>query len=123
MKHKLLLIVEDNPLLVGMYRSAFEKEGLEVAVAYNGKEGLAEIKKIKPSIVLLDILMPGMSGLDVLKELRADKSLNGTKVIILTIINDDATKNKVKELGVAEYLIKSELELAEIVKRVKSHLG
>lgn len=123
MKHKLLLIVEDNPLLVGMYRAAFEKEGLDVVVAYNGKDGLAEIKKDKPSVVLLDVLMPDMTGIEVLKKLRADKSLNDTKVVVLTIVGDEKTKKEAKDLGVIDYLIKSEVELAEIVKKVMSNLG
>ena len=123
MQHKLLLIIEDNPLLVGMYRSAFEKEDLDVNVAYNGQDGLAEIKKNKPNVVLLDILMPDMTGIEVLKKIRADKSLGNIKVVVLTIVGDDKTKKEAKELGVIDYLIKSEVELAEIVRKVKSYLS
>ncbi len=123
MQQKLLLIVEDNPLLVGMYRSAFEKEDLNVIIAYNGQDGLAEIKKNKPNVVLLDILMPDITGIEVLKKIRADKSLDNIKVVVLTIVGDDKTKKEAKELGVLDYLIKSEVELSEIVERVKSHLG
>lgn len=121
MKKKVLLIVEDNPLLAEMYKAAFERADIEVSVANNGKDGLALIKKEKPNLVLLDILMPEISGLEVLKELKKS-GIKGIKVIVLTILSDEETRQKAEEFGIADYLIKSDLDLSEIVERVKKHL-
>jgi DNA-binding response OmpR family regulator len=121
-KRKLLLIVEDNPLLAGMYKAAFERAGLAVSVATSGKDGLEMLKKEKSDLVLLDILMPEMSGLDVLSKIRSTSGIKGVKVIILTILSDEATKKKAHELGAADFLIKSDLDLSEIVDRVVKHL-
>ncbi|HEV8601157.1 MAG TPA: response regulator [Patescibacteria group bacterium] len=122
MKHSFLLLIEDNPLLTGMYRAAFEKAGLDVAFAHDGETGLKLAKDKKPDVILLDLLMPGMDGMSVLRELKKDGTTSKIKVIILTVVTDDEAKKKAEELGADGYLIKSELTLAEIVKKILSFL-
>ncbi|OGC62309.1 hypothetical protein A3J33_02985 [candidate division WWE3 bacterium RIFCSPLOWO2_02_FULL_53_10] len=122
-KKRILLLIEDNPLLSGLYQSAFEKAGLEVEIAHDGESGLALARQGKPSAILLDLLMPGMSGYEVLEALKKDATTKNIRVIILTIINEKEAQEKARKLGAVDYLIKTDLELPEIVKRVVSQLG
>lgn len=120
MKRSFLLLIEDNPLLVGMYRAAFEKAGFEVAFAHDGETGLTLAADKKPDVILLDLLMPGMNGFEVLKALKANPATKKIKVIILTVVTDEESKHKADELGADGYLIKSELTLAQIVEKILS---
>jgi len=122
-KRYVLLLIEDNPLLVGMYKTALEKKGLEVLFAHDGKTGIQIAKKQKPEIVLLDLLMPGIDGFEVLKRLKKGKTTRKIKVIILTVVKDKQSQEKAKKLGALDYLIKSDLKLQEIVKRVLTHFA
>ena len=122
MAKKLLLLVEDNPLLMGLYKAAFREKGVEIEVANDGKTGLDIAKRDKPDLIVLDILMVGMSGLEVLEALRKDDATKDIGVVILTIVNKKETIEKAKALGVKDYLIKSELKVDEIVKAVTAHL-
>ena len=119
---KAILLIEDNPLLTGLYSAGFKKKGFEVLVVHNGEEGLKIIQKERPDIVVLDLFMPGMTGIEVLQKIRENPEIKDTKVVVLTISTKDEDKKKVKELGVLDYLVKQELHLTEIVERVLSHL-
>ena len=117
----LLLLIEDNPLLVGMYKTAFERNGINVVFAHDWKTGIELAKEKKPDIILLDLLMPGIDGFEVLKKLKTDSETKDIKVIILTVIEEKKSMERVKKLGAIDYLIKSELKLNEIVERVSEH--
>jgi len=121
MRKNLLLLIEDNPLLVGMYKTAFERNGINVVFAHDGKTGIELAKEKKPDIILLDLLMPGIDGFEVLKKLKIDSETKGIKVIILTVVEEKKSMERVKKLGAIDYLIKSELKLNEIVERVSEH--
>src|SRR3989337_228631 len=112
-KKRILILIEDNPLLSGLYQSAFEKAGLEVEIAHDGESGLALARQGKPSAILLDLLMPGMSGYEVLEALKKDATTKNIRVIILTIINEKEAQEKARKLGAVDYLIKTDLELPE----------
>lgn len=119
---KAILLIEDNPLLTGLYSSGFKKKGLEVFVVHNGEEGLEVIKREKPDIVLLDLFMPGMTGLEVLQKIRENQETKDTKVVILTISNKQEDRDRAKELGVIDYILKQELHLKDIIEKVLSHI-
>ena len=121
-KKKLLLVIEDNPLLTTMYKTAFEKEGLNINIAHNAKDGFLLLKKESPDLILLDILMPGMSGLEFLERIRKNKT-NNHKVVVLSVLSDKETIEKAKQLGALEYLVKSQLNLSDIVARVIVHIN
>ena len=123
MNKKILLLIEDNPLLNGLYREAFEKAGLEVIFAFDALSGIELAKKNHPNLILLDLLMPGGDGFGVMKEVGKDPSLKNTKIVVLTVVTKDEDKNKAKELGAIDYLIKSDMKLDQIVKRVLAHLN
>jgi len=121
MNKTLLLLIEDNPLLTGLYRAAFEKKGFEVIFAHDGESGLTLAKARKPHLIVLDLLMPGMDGYEVLARIKNDAETAHIKVVILTIINEKGAQKKAVKLGAVDFLVKSDLTLAKIVERIITH--
>lgn len=115
-----LLIIEDNPLLVGMYKTAFERQNINVLVAHDGMAGIELAREKRPDVILLDLLMPGIDGYEVLKILKADPNTKSIKIIILTVIAKKENAEIAKKLGAVDYIVKTELKLQEIVDRVMS---
>jgi CheY-like chemotaxis protein len=79
-----ILIIEDDPLVARMYQKVMGFEGMEVEVAENGLDGLKKAKEIKPVLILCDVMMPKLNGIEVLEHLKADKELKDIPVIMLT---------------------------------------
>ena len=119
---KAVLLIEDNPLLTDLYSIGLRKKGLEVIVVHNGEDGLKAIEQYDPDIVLLDLSMPGMSGVEVLKKIRSDPKTKDTKVIILTMSEKEEDRIRAEELGVSDYLLKMDTHLDEIISKVLKHL-
>lgn len=115
--HK-VLIVEDEPAYQRILKDTFEKEQFEVLVASEGKQGISEVAKTRPDVILLDIILPGgMNGFDFLEQLKANEQTKGIPVIIITNI---ASEEKVaREIGASFYFVKSETSIAQIVAKVK----
>lgn len=122
MGKKLLLVVEDDLSLMKALSGKLTGEGFEVIEAKNGEEGLKKALEHKPELTLLDIVMPRMDGLTMLKQLRKDEWGKDAKVIILTNLSDAANANELEEKGVSDYLIKSDWSLEDIVKKVQDTL-
>lgn len=118
---KTLLLIEDNPMLIGLYKAAFEEQNVTVLTAHDGKTGVELTKIKKPNVVLTDFLMIGINGFDVLEALKADPETKDIKVIMLTIVSEQENKDKAKKLGAADYLVKSDLKVSEIVKKVMAY--
>lgn len=116
-----LLVVDDEGDIREFAQRFFTKRGIEVLTASNGAEALQIIEEQKPDLVLLDVLMEGMTGIEVLKELRANK--NGIKAIIVTgtVIGDEKAMNEANSLGVSGFLHKP-LILQELEKIVLEQL-
>ncbi len=115
-----IAIIEDDVAISQMYRIKFESEGYEVETAENGKLGLALIEEMKPDIVLLDLMMPEMTGDQMLIELRKKSWGKDTRVIILTNMGESEAPAIVKELGVKQFILKANMtprQVAEIVKK------
>lgn len=115
-----IAIVEDDQAISQMYRIKFEGEGYEVETAENGKIGLDVIRKMKPDIVLLDIMMPEMNGDEVLEKLRGSSWGKHIKVIVLTNMGEQELSPKIRELGVSTVILKADMtprQVAEIVKK------
>lgn len=117
-----VLLVEDDSFLANIYKTKFEMEGFRVTVAADGEAGLAEAKKKKADIILLDILLPKMDGFTVLQELKSDESLREIPVILLTNLGQKDDVEKGLELGAADYLIKAHFKPSETVDKVKKVL-
>lgn len=117
-----ILIVEDEPLLREMYQQKFEQADLLVVTAEDGEQGLEMIKKEQPDLVLLDILLPKESGIDLLKKVRQDEQLAGTKVVAFSNFDDPHTKGVAFGLGISDYLIKTNFTPKEVLDKIKKHL-
>ena len=116
-------IVEDVPSLADMYRFKFEQAGFEVVVAYNGEEGLQKITDFRPDLVLLDLMLPEMSGDQVLARVRAYDWGKGIRVLILTNIGEDEAPALLRTLNVDRYIVKADYTPAQVVDIVKEVLG
>lgn len=117
-----ILIVEDDPLIARMYEKALSFEGYEVEVATDGAEGLKKIQEWQPRLVLLDIMMPTMNGLEVLENLKADPATKEIPVVVLTNLTEPADAQAALEKGAVKYIVKSAHVPKEIVIMVKEIL-
>jgi len=121
---KNILLVDDDPLIIRMYQKKLSADGYDISIAFNGEEAMTEIMKIKPSLIFLDVMMPEMNGVEVLKKLKSDPNTENIPVIILTNLGDKPEDvDKAKELGALDYLVKSELKLKELPRRAKEIVG
>jgi len=118
-----LLLVEDDISLRDIYSARFEAEGYQVVVASNGEEALAAAVKEKPDLILLDIMMPRISGFDVLDIIRSTPETANTRVIMMTALSDPESRAKGEKLGVNKFLVKSQVTLEDIVGEVKRELA
>lgn len=120
---KKIAVVEDDKFLRKVYESKLPKEGFEVVSAGDGKAGVELIRKEKPDLVLLDLIMPVMTGFEVLETLKADTKFKMPKIIVLSNLGQDEDIARSKELGAADFLIKSNLSIKEIVEKIKQYLA
>jgi len=119
-----ILIIDDDPLLVTMYEQKFRKDGYEVATALDGEEGLKKIKEEKPTLALLDIMMPKMNGFEVLEAVKKDPQIKNIPVVLLTnLARDEGDINKGLEMGAVTYLVKSQIKPSQVVEKVKEILA
>ncbi len=118
----MILIVEDDPVLARMYTEKFKFEGFNVIVAKDGEEGLQIALKNAIHLILLDIMLPRMSGIDMLSKLREDPRGRSLSVIVLTNLAEAEEKAKAIQLGVRDYLIKAMQTPEEVVNLVKKYL-
>jgi DNA-binding response OmpR family regulator len=118
-----ILLVEDDMALRDIYSTRFLAEGYEVATASDGEQALTVAVKEKPDLILLDIMMPKISGFDVLDILRTTPETKTCKIIIMTALSQPADVEKGKMLGADEYLVKSQVTLTDVVDKVKTVLA
>ena len=115
-------IIEDDQSISQMYRIKFEAEGYEVETAENGKLGLALVGDMRPDIVLLDLMMPEMTGDEMLEKLRATDWGKDMKVVILTNMGEQELPARVKELGVSAVILKADMTPRQVAKLVQEQL-
>lgn len=120
---KCILLVEDDEALSAVYLARLQTEGFEVCHAADGEEALAIIRKQRPDLVLLDAMIPKISGFDVLDIVRNTPETTNVKVIMLTALSQEGDKARARALGVDDYLVKSQVVIADVVAKVKQHLG
>lgn len=122
---KKILIVEDEEIMLKALVEKFTNEGFEVIKAVDGEDGLGVALQEKPDLILLDILLPKMDGIEVLKKLREDDWGKSAKIILLTNVADTARVAEGAQYNtseVYEYLIKTDWTLDEVVQKVKNRL-
>lgn len=120
---KKILFVEDDPVLSNMYKIKLEDAGFEVLVVENGNLGLSEARSGGIDLILLDIMMPQLSGMDMLSKLREDENYKDLPVLVITNLTGDKDRQRAKELKVSEYLLKAELTPTQLLDKVNSVLG
>lgn len=116
---KLILLVEDDIFVSDIYQTKLRQEGFEVEVAGNGLEAVKALEKKIPDLMLLDIVMPYMDGLEVLEKVRKNENWKSIPTILLTNLSE---KEKVEEglrIGANDYLIKSHFTPSEVVEKIK----
>lgn len=123
MADTILLIVEDDPLMSRMYQKIFKFEGYQVDIAGDGEEGLVKVKQGKPSLILLDIMMPKMNGMQVLERLKSDPMTKSIPVVVLTNLAGQQDAEKALSLGAVKYIVKSEYEPKQVANMVKEILA
>jgi DNA-binding NarL/FixJ family response regulator len=114
-----LLIVEDEAMLREVYVTLFTLEQLEVYQASNGKEALQQIKENKPDIVLLDVLMPIMGGIEFLQKLKLQQNHPDIKVLVLSNLSDEKTLSTITKLGATKYMLKASVSPGQLVDAVR----
>jgi len=122
-KQNKILLVEDDDSLASVYVTRLEAEGFIVKWVPNGEEALAAAIEFHPDLILLDVMMPKVSGFDVLDILRNTPETVNSKVIMLTALSQDSDKKRAEDLGVNDYLVKSQVVISDVVERIKTHLG
>ncbi|NCO10350.1 response regulator [Candidatus Saccharibacteria bacterium] len=120
---KKILLVEDDEALAQVYKSRLEIEGFDTMWVGNGEEALSSAMQYKPDLILLDAMMPKISGFDVLDILRNTPETAHIRVIMLTALSQPKDKERAESLGVDDYLVKSQVVIGDVVERVKHHLG
>lgn len=119
---KKILLIEDDPFLASLLGNRLKKEGFELAVAKSGTEANKVLCNEKPDLALLDIILPGKSGFEVLEEIKTDPQVSKTQVIIISNLGQEADIERGKELGVVEYIVKAQVSIDDLVKKVKDYL-
>jgi DNA-binding response OmpR family regulator len=120
---KKILIVEDDKFLRELISQKLLKEGYDISEAVDGEKGLKAIKDEKPDLVLLDLILPGIDGFEVLSEVKEDALLSKIPVIILSNLGQKDDIERALKIGATDYLIKAHFTPAEIVSKVKGILG
>jgi len=117
-----ILLIEDDRFIRDMYTTVLSKAGFDVKVAINGSDALAKAQAFSPDVLLIDIMIPEKSGLELLKIFRNDPKYNSinAKMIILTNISADDTAEQVKALKADGYIVKADIMPSELVERIKS---
>ncbi len=120
---KKILFVEDESALQETLGDVLRQNNYEVISAFDGESGLNMAKTENPDLILLDIILPKMNGLDVLRELKENSETKEIPVIILTNLEKMEEINRAIEMGAAAYLVKTEYSIEEVIKKIKEILG
>jgi len=116
---KEILLIEDDPFLIDIYTTKLKDSGFLVEVASDGKQALEKVKAKKPDLVLLDIVLPKVSGWEILRKMKAEANLKNLKIIILSNLGQKEEVEKGMDLGVAKYLIKAHYTPSQVVEEIK----
>jgi len=119
---KTILVVEDDKFLRELIVRKLKEENFNISEAIDGEEGIKKIKEERPNLVLLDLILPGIDGFEVLSKMKEDMSLTRTPVIILSNLGQKDDVERGFKLGAVDYLIKAHFTPGEIIEKVKGAL-
>jgi CheY-like chemotaxis protein len=118
---KKVLIIEDDEFLRSLAAKRLEKEGYNVSTAADGDSALATAKEARPGVILLDLLLPGLSGFEVLEKLRAEADFKDTPIVVFSNLGQKEDLEKAKKLGANDFLIKANFTLDDVAEKIKSY--
>jgi len=123
MHKKKIMSVDDEKDFQEFIKILLEKEGYSVILAKNAKEALSKLKKTKPDLMLIDLMMPEMSGIELCEKIRANSKLKNLKVIFLTVLSASETSNKdIQRLNILDYITKP-VESDDLLQKIKKALA
>lgn len=120
---KKILFIEDEEILINLLGKKLIQEGYDFFIARNGIEGLEKMREIKPDLILLDIIMPKMGGMEVMEEMQKDEELKKIPVIIISNSGQPIEIDRIQKLGAKDWLIKTEFNPQEVVEKVEKQIG
>jgi len=120
---KKILIIEDEEVLTKVLKRKLVSEGYDVSTAKNGNEGLAKMKKEKPDLILLDIVMPEKGGFEVMEEMNKDEELKDIPIVIISNSGQPVEFERARKLGVDDWLVKTEFGPQEVLDKVIKQIG
>lgn len=118
-----ILLVEDDDALASVYVTRLQAENFDVRRVNNGEDALATALSYHPDLVVLDVMMPKVSGFDVLDILRNTPETANLKIIMLTALSQDSDQERAKSLGADDYLVKSQVVISDVIERIRHHLN
>ena len=119
MRNLKIVLIEDDEILSKVVNEELEEAGFEVYRAFEGQKGLDLVGLKKPDLVLLDLVLPGMHGFDVLEKLKSEPATSDIPVMILTMLGSDDDIKKGIQLGADDYVVKSQHAVGEIIDKIK----
>ena len=117
-----ILVVEDEQVLAKVFQEKFEKARFEVKIASDGELGVELAKSFKPEVIVLDLVLPKKNGFEVLEEIKANENTKSIPIIVVSNLGEDEDIKKALSLGAADYFVKSQHPINEIVEKVKGVL-
>ena len=118
-----VLVVEDEEILLTALKEELNPGGYEVEGAVDGEDGLVKVKTFHPQLILLDLVMPKMDGMEMLQKLKADAEVRDIPVVILTNLSDYDRISEALSLGAMDYLVKANYKLEDLLDKVKTVLS
>jgi len=119
---KRILLAEDDEFLSSLIKNRLVREQFEVEIAHNGNEVVEKLKAFKPDLVLMDIILPGKLGFEVLEEIKADEKLSKVPFMVMSNLGQDSDMKRAKELGAVDYFVKARILIDDLIKRISSFL-
>lgn len=118
-----VLIIEDDQFLQKMYQKKFEVAGFEVSSASDGEDGLVKIKAIKPDLVLMDVMLPKLNGLDALVSAKQDPEIKDIPILIITNLSSASDAEDAMQKGAVGYMIKSDFTPSQVIEKAQEVLS
>jgi len=117
-----ILLVEDDQFLSNLLKVRLQRENMEVILAQDGEEALKRLADSRPSLILLDLILPKKSGFEVLEKISTDPQLKDMPVIIISNLGQTSDIQRGKELGAIEYFVKAKISIDDLILKIKEFL-
>lgn len=120
---KKILLVEDEPILSNILRQRLEGENFRVIMARDGSEAVKFLREEKPDLILLDIILPKMSGFEVMEEMKEDPTIQSAPVVVVSNLGQSSDVEKAQKFGAVGYFVKAQLSIDDLISKIKEFLG